>query len=710
MTITIKPSLLALSISLLSYNAYALEAISDEVMGDITGQDGISFHATADRIDMDRLFWREEGKEMQLRNLRIDNLDATLTADVGADSDLASANPALAWSLTVQPMLLSVGSIGLCNANTACTNTFGEMAIETTTPSTFSAFNTNGLFDGNTSNGRFRFNISKANIYFGQTFGGVRNLAILKDFTLNGSVNGKFTIDAVEGLRTQGTLSLNRNAATRTHGLQFDIAHRANLPTGFSTVGAKDVVRFGISGNILNLDLKMKADNSLATGVANSQGVKLGFSGSLDRNNFQMEVGRSDTYSMIFRNWVDFANGAAVTPSNPKFTFGDVYFNILPATGTLPNFTTGYGAGFGSIGGNSADAFSIAVRGLNFQAYPKTLTFQNNTTFVQNSQNWSLISAVHNLDANVLLYPDGHPNVGVTPKRGIGFDIKMATTGRDVTGKEGTHFMIADPTAGSYIGMRNVNAHIQLNQGQFYLVDTATDGIDGVKLTSKDMRFDLSGELAVGRLPNGSSVTTIRDDDELFGLRIRMEGELGIVFAPPPQGGYLPIIAVPLLNIPVGLGISGEIKLVDPNSTWHNTLANSVLPDPNGLRNSLVISEPSDGTELQLADISGTLAIRPEHIAQGEFADRPSIIGHGSADFSDVSRIEVGNQTVTLSTALEFGSGTLATDVFRIGDFVLGIENDNNPATPILEANRYRLGEMVITGGRLYSQLTIMPQ
>jgi len=682
-----RPSLLAVCISLCSYNASALEALTDESLSDLTGQDGISFNSAASNIALQRLFWREDGKELQLRNLNIANHDTTVTLDLGADSDLSSATPAVAINITAQPFLLTIGSIGICNSGATCTTTFGEMALETTTTSTFTYFNTNGLFDDTTSNARFRFNVRNANLYFAQTYDvdgagatpAVRNLAILKNLTFNGSINGKFAIDA-GGLHTRGTLALNRSGAgSNVNGLQFDIAHKANVASGFTTTGSNSIMRFGMSGNILNYDWRMVPDNSLATTVANTQGVKMTMSGVLDRNTFQLELGHPSGYSVIFRDWVDFANGAAVSPSNADFTLGSLYFNLIPSTGTLPNFTTGYGAGFGQVGGVAADAFGIAVRGLNFQAYPRSLIFQNNTSFVETTQNWSLITALYNVDANLLMFPDGHPSLAALARRGIGFNLKMATTGRDGTGKEGTHILIADPTAATYVGWRNINSQITLGQSQLFIADAATDGVDGLKFTSNNMVFDLSGEFAVGRLPNGSSVTTIANNDELFGLRVRMAGSMALAFSPPPTGvanGYL--------------GVSGQLNL-----------------NGGALNNSIVITEPTDGTELQFGNISGIIDLKPEHIKQGEFADRPSIIGHGAADYTDASRIEISNNTVTFATALEFGKGTLATDVVRIGDLDLGIDADSNPATAAVQ---YRLGEIVIPGGRLYTQINIKPQ
>lgn len=700
MKITTKHSLLALSISLLSSPLYALELMSDESMSEITAQDGVSFRSVATNIAMDRLFWREDSKELQFRNINITGWDSTTTLDFGADSDLASATPALAITSTMQPFLLTVGSVGICNAAVTCATTGGELALQTTTPSTFTFFNTNGLFDASSANGRFRFNVGDANIYIAQSFGGVRNLAMLKKLTLNGTLNGKFSIDSAEGIRAQGTLSLNKSNLNRVNGFQFDLAHKANQATGFTTTGSNTILRFGISGNINNFDARLRADNTLTTGT---QGIKFSAKGVLDKNNFQMEIGHPNTYSVIFKNWVDFANGAAVVPSSPDITLGDIYVNLTAAGATLPNFTTGYGAGFGQTAVATTDAYSIAIRGLNWQAYPKVIAFQNNSTFVQTTQNWSLIPALYNLDSNLLLFPDGHPNPAVTVKRGVGFDWNLATTGRDATGKEGTHILVADPAVGTYIGWRNLNTKISFAQGQFYVTDAVTEiangdpnGVDGIKFTSKNMSFDMAGEFAVGRLPNGSSITTISNTDEMFGLRVRMQGEAAFSFSPSPSPqGYL--------------AMSGKLNLIDPNPTFHSaSLAQSVLADPQGLVNSIVITEPSDNTEIQFSDISGVIDIKPEHIKAGEFTDRPSIIGgQGIADYSDATRTEIGNNTVTFATALEFGKGLGATNVFRIGDIGLGIDADSNPLTP---ATQYRLGEMVIPGGRLYSQITISPQ
>ena len=712
MRITTKRSLLALAIGSLSSPMYALELLTDDVLSNVTAQDGVSLHSIASEIKMDKIYWQDDGKELQMRDVKLTNWDSITELDFGSNSGLASATPAISIRVLAKPFLLTVGGIGVCTSGSTCTSTFGEFALETKHDSVFSFFNTNGFFDGSSSNGRFRFNIDRANIYFAQSFAGKRNLGILQNFTLNGSLNGKFTIDANEGIRTQGTLSLNRDNTTHTHGLQFDIAHKADVPTGFTTAGSAPITRFGISGNILNFDWKMKADSSLSTApIANSQGIKMSMSGVLDKNNFQMEVGGyPNPYSIVFKNWVDLADGAAVTPSSPDFTTGDIYLNNIASTGTLPNFFSGYGAGFGQLVA-AGDAVGLSIRGLNFQAYPKQLVFQDNTTYAQNPQDWSLITSFYNVDANALLYSGGHPSLAPALQRGIGFDLTMALTGRDATGKEGSHFLVADPEIGSYMGFRNLDGTVRLNKGQFYIVDKVTDGINGFKVTSQDMKFDLSGEFAVGKLPNGSSVKYIGSDssgvrihDEMFGVRLRSEGTLNVAIAPPPEGG-------------LGLGVSGSFTMVDPNPNWHSaSMAQAVLPDPEGLRNSIVITEPVDGTEIQFADISGVFTLRPEHIKKGEFNDASTaIIGNTTDDYTDVSRVEVGNNIASFSGAIQFGNRSNTdphdpNDVFRIGDVALGFDNDTSRLTAIPEANRYRLGEIVFTGGRLYAEITIKPQ
>jgi hypothetical protein len=333
--------------------------------------------------------------------------------------------------------------------------------------------------------------------------------------------------------------------------------------------------------------------------------------------------------------------------------------NIIAGGSTLPDIRTG----FGSVGGAGlTDGLGIAIRDMNVQAYARILEFQkNDNPTVKTAQNWSLIPTLYDLDANMLLFPDGYPTLGAA-KRGIGFDLKMATTGRNGSGTQGTHILIADPTANTYMGWRNIDAKIALGQSQFFVANTATDGVDGIMMTSNAFSANLVGEFAVGYLPNGGTVTSILDNDEMFGLRVNLAGQLSLALSPPGgTGGYL--------------GLSGQLVL---NGTDNN---------------QIVIIEPTDNTELQFSNISGTLNILPQHVTD--------------LDYSDASRIEVGPSTVSFATALEFGPGT---SVFRIGDVNLGTDNDGIAGNPLLAANVKRLGEIVIPGGRLYAQIDIKPQ
>ena len=658
-------TLLAAGIFMAHQSVLAMDSLSDEGMGEVSGQDGISIGASAANLGIQRVYWQEDGKELQFRNINFANLDSTTTIDVGSDSDLASGVPAIGINVTFQPgLLLTFGAVGLCNANdTSCTTSFGEMALQLdSTPgqtTSFSFFNTNGLFDGTTSNGRLRINMKNANFYLAQTFdadgagptAAVRNLAILKGLTVNGTLNGKFTVDAAEGLRAQGTLSLSKTG--NTNGFQFDLAQKSGVASGFTTTGAGTIIRLGASGIINNLDMRVRADNSLAgTGT---QGIRFRADGVLDKNTFSLEMGHPSGHSVIFRSFADFANGAAVNPTSPDISTGDWYLNLIASGGSLPDFR----AGFGGVGGVARDAIGLSVRDLSLQTYARQIVFQNNTTFTQTTQNWSIIPTLYDLDANMLLFPGGHPALAASAQRGIGFNLKMATTGRDGTGLEGTHFLIADPVAGTYMGWRNIDQQVTLGQSQFFVADAATDGVDGIKFTSNNMVIDMAGEFAVGNLPNGSTVTTIRNDDELFGLRVQLAGSMALALSPPggSGNGYL--------------GLSGQLNL------------------SGGAANTVSLIEPVDGTQIQFGGLSGIINILPQHVTD--------------ADFSDASRIEVGpgtpgNIAVSFAAALEFGPGTADTDVFRVSNLNL------------VSGGTYRMGEIVIPGGRLYSQIDIKPQ
>lgn len=682
-----RQTLLAAAIACLNAPAFALDDLPDDSLGEITGQDGIQLVASATSVNMGSAFWREDGRELQLRTLALtpvsatDPTLATISVDIGASNPTASGVPAIGINVDLAPIQLTVGEV--CVTASLAANcggrSMGEMAFITNKNSTFSFFNTNGFFDSSSSNARVRINVDDAELYLAQTFdkdgagalySPIRNLAIFNNLIINSRFDGKLSIDSTEGIRAQGTLSLTRSGAGNiNNGIQFDLYHNENVASGFTTTGAKGIIRLGLSGTINNFDMKMRGDNSLnitdaLNAPVNTSGIKLNLSGILSNGNFVLEVSEADNDARTlgadgvrFSQWVDFSNGASLTPSSPDITTGDVYLNLLTSGQRLPALTsTVSGFTFNPLPA-AADALGIAVRGLNFQAYPKVVSFYDVDTNVLHPQNWSLITTYHNLNSNLTLMGGGHPSA--TTPRGIGFDMQLAATGRNASGTEGTHILIADPSVGTYLGWRNINLVSEVRGGQLVLADSVNDGVNGIRFTAESLKLSANGQFAVGQLPNGGSVTSLPNTGHAFGLAIDIESGAGtqLTFSPPTSGNYM--------------GFSGSLNFGDTG--FDTDSINS---------NSITLSEPSS---------SGGNSPRFQY---GDITGRIDIV-NGKIDTVSSPTADSVSFEYTLDISPDVG-------IYTAKDVQL-ITGGASPTT-------YRWGQLVIPSGQLYSKLTIKPQ
>ncbi|MGB4344163.1 MAG: hypothetical protein WBJ03_11170, partial [Moraxellaceae bacterium] len=117
-----------------------------------------------------------------------------------------------------------------------------------------------------------------------------------------------------------------------------------------------------------------------------------------------------------------------------------------------------------------------------------------------------------------------------------------------------------------------------------------------------------------------------------------------------------------------------------------------------GTGTCLDISEPLDGSQIQLASISGKLNLTDTRIDIGKELTPSS--GLGTTGFgTDFARVYL-----RMENTIQFDPGTAATDVLRIGD--INFLGGGTAASPVPTAS-YRLGEAVITGGELYSKIEL---
>ena len=154
--------LLVAWISGLGASAHAIESISDQVLSDTTGADGIAINLQTTQANFGNLFWQDgvngTGSAMALQNASLtSNANQTglstgtaLTATVTLNAGSSGPTSALSLNLNVQSLLFSAPQVLICTGVAAgspsgCGASLGGLAVQTLNPSVFSLTTTNGL-------------------------------------------------------------------------------------------------------------------------------------------------------------------------------------------------------------------------------------------------------------------------------------------------------------------------------------------------------------------------------------------------------------------------------------------------------------------------------------------------------------------------------------------------------------------------------------
>lgn len=614
------------------------------------------------------------------------------------------------------------------------------------------------------------------------TQNGDYNILVFRNFTLKGTATGRFTIDAAKGFNFLGTVSLPRVSPTQGGfqvdiATLNNVDFSSSAPYNTFNFGAVSTAlaaannqgrhwRFGFSGDLLNVDISLIGDNGssvLSEATPGATGLKLtprfDFGKSTDANEFVLEMGEpvggagcnpstTDCGSSVrFSNWLALDSSTDATGNNrATYNLGSLYLNLLPQGAgngmqnwVTPASATGYSSfactagaactsdktNFGAISmyngaSTGENAVALAIRGMELQGGAQTIGFYVTDTGAQlgTSQSWALMPTFYNLNANLLLYPSGHPsyNAPAVARHGTGFDLTIETTGKNTAfgtpSTKGTHLIVADTAAKKYVGFRNIDAQYSFLNSQLYVADNTMDfasgsGLDvaGLRFTSK-MSFDIRAGLAVGSLPDGTVAGRMRDDDDVAGFRWKFGGDFSFTFSPPPSGKSY-------------IGLTSTLNATDAT------------------KNGMYIVEPVDGTRIEWINITGKLNMVSQNVIDGDYSDASRIdIGYESAATAPAS---TPRPYFTLATAYELAPGTTQSDadVIRIKSLNLyktptvannvftgagGTYKENvdwkpgfalagtNPAASNPDGTTYRLGEMVITGGKFYGQIDLKPQ
>lgn len=524
--------------------------------------------------------------------------------------------------------------------------------------------------------------------------------------------------------------------------LEFMTKTGAMDNASLSSTGAKGLIRVGASGRMVNSFLQIRgtdastfaAANSVlgyasnASGTANtvpnntlgnnktvmgSTGIALRLRGEFTRDgdamlfgdnnkSTKLEIGGAGTNTFGF----EFSElSPLISNSNERayFDSGNVYINLaktqhlqMPANQVLNSSRFG---GKTNEYLTKADDYIqqihqrtaaegnprsvvVAIRGADFQAISRRGRFTSSHNMADTANiisptagltnQWGLGLPFYNLNSNIALYTTTYTGsyytlnssqqvtaVPITSASDrLGFALALSVQGKSTDDTKTTSIMVVDAANNMYIGLRNID---------MLLRGYGTFGLEGgqVNVDLPNLLMVMSAEIAGGFFPTyvnpsnpsaGINNPFNSDKDILFGLKLKLLGDMNFSLIPNneigPNGNRLSIV--------------GRYNLLK------------------GGGSTIQISDPIDNSMIGLDNIEGPLGFN--------------------------NAIVVNKDTVGFNYSFEFNPATGQTpaqreqNVFRVRDI--------NLYPPLALANNrgQRLGEMVMTGGRLSTEMAIKPR
>lgn len=548
-------------------------------------------------------------------------------------------------------------------------------------------------------------------------------------------INGQTTTETAKGLirlgasgrmvngsiQVRGTNTNSNDGFTRTDPIYNVASNQFGSPDNTNILGkANNAVMAAGTQNIIGntgIAFRMKADftkkNDPMLGGDNSKATTLEIGGA-GFNTYGFEFGELTGLNLRNRG---------------SFDTGNVYLNLvdtktvfLPANKALQ--TSRYWNGSSSttlttdadyiqtIHNGTTDqnpyAMLAAIRGAEFQAFSRSGRFTNSarttgTTIPKINDTagntWGLALPFYDLNANLAMYGttapadayyydlNGTRYTVLAGSERLGFSLAMSTTGMngstDTTKQKTTSILLldnADTNSVRYIGLRNID---------MLLKGTGTIGLENGSFNAslKDILIILSAQIAGGYLPgavykgtstaaSASSADFSNNNDVLLSTKLRLDGkklDLSLI----PNSEYTSTDGS-------RLSVVGELDL-------------KAVKD--GGKSSIQLSDPLDGSTVGFDNIDGKVAFNNAIIISPDTRQACPAAGcDGMVSFK---------AGLTFNPAGTTGVGS-ATNAEKIAG-VLRVR-DLNLYPPTTGAQPQRLGEMVLTGGRITGQLGIIPR
>lgn len=679
---------------LIASPALAMQPLSDDSMSSVIGQDGIEITSTMDAASIGRIKWEDEtNRELQLNTVNItpaqgnSTVSTTVALELGSDTN---GVPGLKADITLSAMTFDVGDIAIDDVSAAGgVSSLGKLTFKTTRDTVVKVATTNGLFNKQGAVD-LEMKLDGADIYLTDSQNGHANFnqVILSDTRFDVKVTGSLYVDDTKGLVLDADKVILRNDGSRA-GMQFEVMHKGNVSNAndvstYSTAGARGLIRIGVSGELDNVDVNVRGTN--ATGatlgdatlsVLGSKGIAIRVDGefanaatSSNPLSFDLSEAGANGYGLRFSDLRSF------NPNNAKarFSLGNTYVSLLNVNSIgLPTTKLNQAANT-QINGlylakqmaengdytqslPSVERLALMIRGLELQGVPQKTEFILNsnaantvTAPTNTADQWSLAPMVYNLNANATITNAGSGTINkASDGTAVQFDNRLGVSlGMSTDG------LSADglKTTSFLLLDTTKKSYVGLRNIDSLLTAEGQLGIDSnaILLNFGNFNLALTAELAAGVLPDAANLTRFQSQaDTLFALRARLKAD------------YLNVDLIPGQTSNNFLGFAADLKLSsDAKSFVH-------------------IVDTVDSTTIGLDSLTGRARITD-------------------------GKVDVLSDGVNFSSTVQINPDNRVDEVFRVGDI------NFYPATAAgtLSAPQ-RLGEMVMTGGRLESSLTIKP-
>lgn len=729
-------SVLAASITFAMYaqSASALQALDDDALSGVQGQDGLMIDLQYDQVQIDRVYWEDRtgsasNVDTALRgyanNISITGNNLGTTYQVETVSN-GAGQAGIDLQINSRYGTIAAESFNICDGNGAnCGATLGGLTVQSTENAELRLTTTNGLFNQN-STAEVTLGLRNLNIYITQADAAIRNQLILKDFNFNFFGRGAIWVDSANGLQIAAEGAGNYVDLLRVDdavyagktkpGLNIELLYKGNAPAGvFNTTGANGVIRLGASGRALEsrlvfrgIDARDAVDNLLGFSFSNG-----GVAGSGTNATILGSTGLALRMRAEFTNADNLAGGE-------EFTLE------LAHAGT-----TAYGFEFSNLkpllvrtiaGGPINQERAYLDTGNVYLSLANTRRLQMPVNTVLNSARLGSGTITTNADYSHMLADPvtnpTNPNSLVTAVRGLEFQA-VSRRGRFLVSND---VLPSDPgwidpnaglnnTWGLGLPIYNLNTNIAIYgttvgaaQRLGFSLGLSTEGVNatGDKSTSI-MVIDGAPN------PNDLSCAGGCPTGYYFGLRnidllITADGTIGL------EAGRINI-DLPRLLVAASLEVAAGYL---PGAKYRT--GNNFAPLDNFLQDTDVLFGLNLKVEgdMDLNLIPGGNTLDTNRLGfQGSYLIRSgaiqivdpiddSILGldniSGRVGFDN--SIKINRDSVDFNFGLTFNPNRSPTEVFRVRDI------NFYPATGAAQ----RLGELVITGGTLQSSLNIVPR